>query len=71
MRRERKPSPGFFHRRKFAGTSSTSSQWRIGRAVIEIARPGEGQDHRLGQCPLDLATHREIIELPKAAGARE
>jgi len=47
MRRERKPSPGFFHRRKFAGTSSTSSPCRIGRAVIEIARPGEATDHRL------------------------
>jgi hypothetical protein len=75
MRRERKPSPGFFHRRKLARTtstsSSTSSQWRIGRAVIEIARPDEAPDHRLGQCPLDLTTHREIIEILKAAGAKE
>jgi len=77
MRRERKPSPGFFHRRKFArtpSTSSPSSQWRIGRAVIEIARPDEAPDHRLGQCPLDLTTHPEIIEILdilKAAGAKE
>jgi tRNA nucleotidyltransferase (CCA-adding enzyme) len=70
MRRERKPSPGFFHRRKLARTTSTSSQWRIGRAVIEIARPDEAPDHRLGQCPLDLTTHREIIKILKAAGAK-
>jgi hypothetical protein len=73
MRRERKPSPGFFHRREFAGTSSTSSPWRIRRAVIEIARPSEAPDHRRGQCPLDLTTHPEIIEIIKileAAGAK-
>jgi hypothetical protein len=68
MRRERKPSPGFFHRRKFAGTTSP---WRIGRAVIEIARPGDAPDHRFGQCRLDLTTHPEIIEILKAAGAKE
>jgi hypothetical protein len=39
--------------------------------VIEIARPDEAPDHRLGQCPLDLTTHREIIKILKAAGAKE
>jgi hypothetical protein len=75
MRRERKPSPGFFHRRKLARTTSTSSSpsspWRMSRAVIEIARPREEPDLRLGQCPLDLTTHPEIIEFLKAAGAKE
>jgi len=54
-----------------SGWCPTSTPWRTRRAVIELVRPGEATDHRLGQCPLDLTTHPEIIVLPKAAGARE